>query len=123
MAARALVAGLGDLARRARGVGGDDRLDAELADDLAALAERMDVAFHRLDVLERRALHRQQLVAHRHEMLGDDVQAGMRHQMMDVGDAAGDRVLDRDHGEPAFAAVIAAKQSSKVAQGTASPSG
>ena len=53
-----LVAGFGDLARRARGVGGDDRLDAELADDLAALAERMDVALDRLDVLERRALRR-----------------------------------------------------------------
>ena len=47
-----LVAGLRDLARRARRVGGDHRLDAELADDLAALAERVDVALDRLDVLE-----------------------------------------------------------------------
>ena len=41
----------------------------------------------------------EQLVLHRHEMLGDDVQLRIRHQMMDVGDAAGDRVLDRDHAE------------------------
>ena len=26
-------------------------------------------------------------------------EAGIRQQMMDVGDAAGDRVLDRQHGE------------------------
>ena len=51
-----LVAALGDLARRARGVGGDDRLDAELADDLAALAERMDVALDGLDAFERWSL-------------------------------------------------------------------
>ena len=94
-----LVAALGDLARRARGVGGDDRLDAELADDLAALAERMDVALDRLDVVELGAFDAEQLVLHRHEMLGDDVQLRIRHQMMDVGDAAGDRVLDRDHAE------------------------
>ena len=49
--------------------------------------------------VERRALGRQQLVAHRQEMLGDDVQAGIRHQVVDVGDAAGDRILDRDHAE------------------------
>ncbi len=99
MAARRLVAGFGDLPRRARGVGGDDRLDAELADHLAALSERMHVALDGLDVLERRALHREQLVAHRHEVLGDDVQPRMRHQVMDVGDPSRDRVLDRDHAE------------------------
>ena len=52
-----------------------------------------------LSVVERRALRRQQLVVHRQEMLADDVQARVRHQMMDVGDAAGDRILDRDHAE------------------------
>ena len=52
---------LRDLARRARGVGGDHRLEAELADELAALAERMDVALDRLDGLQRRALRRHQV--------------------------------------------------------------
>src|SRR5262249_35833304 len=99
----ALVAGGRDLARRACGVGGDDRLDAEVADRLAALTDGMNVAFHGLDVGERSALYPQELVAHRHEVLAHDVQAGMRHQVMDVGDAAGDRVLDRDHAEFGFA--------------------
>ena len=86
-------------ARGAGGVAGDDRLHAELADDLAALAERMDVAFHGLDRLQCRAARRHQLVLHRQEIFGDDVQARFRHQVMDVGDAAGDRIVDRDHGE------------------------
>ena len=50
-----------------------------------------------LTVFSDRALQRHQLMMHRHEMLGDDVQPRMRHQMMNVGDAAGDRILDRDH--------------------------
>ena len=33
----------------------------------------------------------------RQEIFADDVQARFRQEMMDVGDAAGDRVLDRDH--------------------------
>jgi len=32
-------------------------------------------------------------------VLADDVQVGVRQQVVDVGDAAGDRVLDRDHAE------------------------
>ena len=36
-------------------------------------------------------------------MLADDVQAGIRHQVVDVGDAAGHRVLDRDHAERGLA--------------------
>jgi hypothetical protein len=56
-------------------------------------------------------------------VLTDDVPAGMRHQVMNVGDATGDRVLNRDHAEFGSPDVIAAKQSSKVGQGTASASG
>jgi len=79
--------------------GGGDRLELELADDVAALAERVDMALDRLDVLEPCPFRRQQLVPHRHEMLGNDMEARIRHQMVDVGDAAGDRILDRDHAE------------------------
>jgi hypothetical protein len=43
------------------------------------------------------------LMAHRHEMLGDDMQAGLRHQMMDIGHAPGHRILDRDHAERCLA--------------------
>ena len=41
--------------------------------------------------------HREQVMVHPLEVLADDLEAGMRHQVMDVGDPAGDRVLDRDH--------------------------
>jgi hypothetical protein len=64
---------------------------------LTALAERVDVALHRLQRRQRRALDRHQMEADRQEMLADDVQARARQEMMDVGDAAGDRVVDRDH--------------------------
>ena len=87
------------IARAAGGVARDDRLDAELADDAAALAERMDVALDGLDVGELGAARRHQLVTDRQKPFADDEQAGMRQQMMDVGDAAGDRILDRDHAE------------------------
>ena len=39
---------------------------------------------------------------------------------MNVGDPARDRILDRDHGEFSLAVEIAAKASSKVAQGSGS---
>ena len=41
----------------------------------------------------------EQLEVDRQEVLADDVQARGRQEMVDVGDAAGDRVLDRDHAE------------------------
>ena len=44
------IAELGDVARRARRIGRDLGGDAELADDAAALAERVDVALHHLEV-------------------------------------------------------------------------
>jgi len=33
------------------------------------------------------------------EMLADDIELRIRQKMMDVGNAAGDRILDWDHGE------------------------
>src|ERR1700732_2319012 len=45
-----LVAALGNVSRASGGIGRNDRLDAELADDAAALAERVDVALDALDV-------------------------------------------------------------------------
>ena len=57
----------------------------------------------RLMVLQRGARRRHQLMAHAQEVLADDVEIGVGQQVMDVGDAAGDRVLDRDHGEARFA--------------------
>ena len=51
-----------------------------------------------LDGQQRGARQRHQLVAHAQEVLADDVQAGIRQQVVDVGDAPRHRVLDRDHG-------------------------
>ena len=42
--------------------------------------------------------HAKQLVVHPHELLADDVQPAARQQVVHVGDPAGDRVVDRDHG-------------------------
>ena len=98
----AFVAALGDDARRAGGIARHDRPDAELADDAAALPERMDVALDGLDVGKFRAARRHQLMMDRQEPFADDEQAGLRQQMMDVGDAAGDRIFDRDHAEVGF---------------------
>ena len=50
-------------------------------------------------VFRRGALRRHQLEADGQEMLADDVQPRIGQQMVDIGDAAGDRILDRDHGE------------------------
>jgi len=97
------VAVLGDDAGAACGIGRHDRLNVKFADDAPALPERVDVAFDGLDIAKLRAARRHQLMADRQEPFADDEQAGLRQQMMDIGDAAGDRVLDRDHAEICFA--------------------
>ena len=56
------------------------------------------------------ALGRHQLVAHAQEMLADDVEVGARQQVMDIGDAARNRVLDRDHGVAHLTAVYGRKR-------------
>ena len=83
----------------AGGVGLGDGLQLQRADDVAALAERHDVAVHRFQFRQLDAGKREQLVAHPLEMLGDDVKPGMRQEVMDVCDATRHRILDRDHGE------------------------
>ena len=68
------------------------------AQEVAALADGVDVALDLLDRLETGAGHAEQLVVHAHELLADDVQTATRQQVVHVGDPAGDRVVDRDHG-------------------------
>ena len=41
--------------------------------------------------------YRHQMEVDRQEVFADDVEPGCRQQMVNVGDASGDRVLDRDH--------------------------
>jgi hypothetical protein len=50
----------------------------------------MNVTFDGPDILQGRAFGGQQLMPDRHEVLGHDMQFRVRHQMMDIGDAAGD---------------------------------
>ena len=57
------------------------------------------MAFHGLDVGQFGAARRHELMVDRFEPFADNEQAGLRQQMMDVGDTAGHRVLDRDHAE------------------------
>ena len=42
-------------------------------------------------------------MAHAQEVLADDVEIGVGQQVVDVGDAPRDRVLDGDHGKARFA--------------------
>ena len=84
------ISPLGDFPRCACGVGRDDRLGAELAEEVAALAERHGVALDGLDLGQPHLLEAQQLIADGQEPLGYDMQPGARHQVMDVGDPPGD---------------------------------
>ena len=85
----------GDFAGRAGGIEAVDGLEPMLADELAALAERHAERLHRFDVLEGRALEAEQVHLDAQEMLAGDEQARFRQQMIDVGDAAIERVFDR----------------------------
>src|SRR5262252_6336807 len=91
------VVSFGDFACGPGSVGRDYRLDAELADHVAALAERVDVTFDGPERAQRGAARRHELMLHRQEPFGDDMQLRSRHQVMDVGYASGHRVVDRDH--------------------------
>ena len=63
----------------------------------------MNVAVHSLKPVDRGPVRSEQLVLHALEMLGDDEQAGFRQQVMDVGDPARQRVLNRNHRPSAAA--------------------
>ena len=72
------VARLGDMPGRPRRVGGDHRLVGMLANEAAALAKCVDMAFHRLDRLQGRAFRRHQIEMDPQEVLADDVQVRVR---------------------------------------------
>ncbi len=57
------------------------------------------MALHGLERLEAGAFDGHQLIADRQKPLGDDVQSGRRHKMVNVGDASGDGILDGNHSE------------------------
>ena len=83
----------------------------------------MDVAAHCLQAFERSAGQCQELVVHPREMLADDEEAGIRQQVVDVGDAAGDRILHRQHGEPGAAALHRGDRLLEAGAGEGAPFG
>ena len=93
------VSGLGHLAGRARGVGAGDALDVVLCQECAALAQKHRMAFGALDLFQRHAGQGQQVDMHAHESLGNDVQAGVGKQVVNVGHAPESGVFDRQHGK------------------------
>src|SRR3546814_5675031 len=78
------VAQFRDLLGGAGGIGVNHRLQALAPRVEAALRERLHVTVHRLDLVAPRSLGRQELVLHLLEMLANDMQAGVRQQVMDV---------------------------------------
>ena len=87
-----------------RGIRGDHRLNAMLAQEAAALAKRHDVGMRLADRRNRRTRQGHELKPDRHEMLTDNLQACPRQKMVNVTHAACNRVFDRDHGEIGVAA-------------------
>jgi hypothetical protein len=75
----------------------DQRRETVLPQEVAALRQRLDMALYRLDRFQRGAGQRHQAVLDALEMLGDDLELGVGQKAVQVGDAAGDRILDRDH--------------------------
>ena len=59
----------------------------------------MDMAVHRLDFLALDARKHHQLEMDRQEIFANDVHVGERQQIVNIGDATSQRVLDGDHGE------------------------
>jgi len=64
----------------------------------------MDVTFNRLDVGEHRTFRRKELMSHGHEMLGYDVQARVRHEVVDIRHATCNGIFDGNHAEIRLAA-------------------
>ena len=63
------------------------------------------MAVHRPDRVQRRAGHPHQRELDAQEVLADDVQRGVRQEVVDVADPAGEGVVDRDHREVGLAAL------------------
>ena len=117
------VAALARPRARAGRVARDARLQPVLADDLAALAEGVDVAVDASDVFELRALDRHELEVDRQEVLADDVQARVGRRWWMSATRPASEFSIGIMARSARPSKTAAKQSSKVAQGMASALG
>ena len=88
---------------RTGGISVDDGFETVLAEELTALTQRVDMAVYTLDRFQGRPLRRQQVVVHPKKPLPDNMQAGVRHNPVNVGNATGNGILDRNHAEAGFA--------------------
>ncbi len=100
----ARIVPLADLPGGAGGIPGDDRTQPCLADQAAALAQRMDVAVDLGSVLDGAAGNAQQVEMDGQEEFADNLQVGLGQQDVDVSHPAGNRILDGDHGQLGLAA-------------------
>ncbi len=98
---------LGQGARRAGGVAEGLQTHLQLAQHLAALAQRDGHGLHHLDIRQLDALIGHQVKADRLEPLADDLQARGGQQVVHVGHPAGQGVLDRNHAQGADAGLHA----------------
>src|SRR5690606_9025546 len=94
---------LGHQARRARGIAGDYRFPAVLADEFATLAQRVNVAVHAADFLALHAWQHHELEMDRQKILARYVEPGLRQKIVNVCDPACNGVLDRNHGQVGLA--------------------
>src|ERR1700722_7307409 len=89
---------------RARGVVPIMRHELALTNDVACLGQSGRLAVETLDAFEGGVLQPQQLMMDGQEMLTHNVQARFRQKMMDVGDAAHQRIFHWDDAEIAITA-------------------
>ncbi len=82
-----------------RRVNRDHRFQTEFTDELAALAQRMDMAVDGFDVGNVRARHGEELVMDAKKIFADHMEVGGRQEMVDISDTARHGIIDGDHGK------------------------
>ena len=94
------IAGRRHLGRGACGIGVHDRQQAQPVDELATLGERVDMRVHGHEPRRVGTRAGEEVMPDAFEVLGDDMEVGLGQELVNVGNAACRRVLDRDHREP-----------------------
>jgi len=89
----------GHMLCRACGIRAGHAMDAVLAQEIAALAEKNGMAHGTLDPLKRGARQGEKIDMHPHEGFIDDMQSRFRQEAVDIRHPAVDRIFDRQHGQ------------------------
>ena len=90
---------LGDHFGTGGGIGVDNRLQPQFADDFAALRQSMNMGMNMGQLFNFCARQCQQMMIDALEMFADNKQIGIRQQVMNIGDPAGHRIIDGNHGK------------------------